>query len=42
MVASGDKHLRFFRIDGDKNEKQLTVKFADMSITCAAFLGLVS
>ena len=42
MVASGDKHLRFFRIDGDKNEKQLSVKFNDMSITCAAFLGCSS
>lgn len=42
MVASGDKHLRFFRIDGEKNEKQLSVKFSDMSITCAAFLGCSS
>ena len=29
--------MRFFRIDGDKNEKQLSVKLQDMSIQSAAF-----
>lgn len=39
MVGSMDKYLKFFNIDGDKNTRQLTVKFNDMSILAAAFLG---
>ncbi len=39
MVGSEDRHLRFFRIDGDKNEKVSSIRFAEMKISCAAFLG---
>ena len=39
LTGGYDRHLRFFRIDGEKNEKILTVKFADMSISKAAYLG---
>jgi len=39
MVGSEDRHLRFFRIDGDKNEKVSAIKFAEMKISCASFLG---
>lgn len=39
MVGGMDKHLRFFRIDGEKNEKQLSVKFNDMAIQSASFIG---
>jgi hypothetical protein len=37
LVAGEDKYMRFFRIDGDKNEKQLAVRLADMSIQNAVF-----
>lgn len=37
MVAGEDKHLRFFKIDGEKNEKQLSVRLNDMSVQQAAF-----
>ena len=40
MVGSEDRHLRFFRIDGDKNEKVSSIRFAEMKISRAAFLGL--
>lgn len=39
MVGSSDKCLKFFKIDGDKNERLLSVKFNDMPISCASFLG---
>jgi U3 small nucleolar RNA-associated protein 18 len=39
MVGGMDKHLRFFRIDGDKNEKQISVKFNDYPIMSSYFLG---
>ena len=26
LVAGDDKHMRFFKIDGEKNEKQLSVR----------------
>lgn len=40
MLAAGlDRQLRFFRVDGERNEKQLSVAFPDMPIRCAAFLG---
>jgi U3 small nucleolar RNA-associated protein 18 len=38
MTAGHDKVMRFFKIDGDKNEKQLSVKF-DMAISSASYLG---
>ena len=41
MVGGMDKHLRFFRIDGDKNEKQISVKFNDYPIMSSYFLGTV-
>jgi U3 small nucleolar RNA-associated protein 18 len=37
LVAGEDKHMRFFRIDGDKNEKQLAVRVNDMIIQNATF-----
>lgn len=37
LVAGEDKHMRFFKIDGEKNEKQLSVRLNDMSIQQAAF-----
>ncbi len=40
MLAAGmDKQVRFFRIDGERNEKQLSVRFNDMAVTNARFLG---
>lgn len=39
MVGGEDKFLRFFRIDGETNEKRLSVRFNDMSIKTAEFLG---
>jgi len=39
MVGGMDKHLRFFRIDGDKNEKQISCKFNDYPIMTSMFLG---
>jgi U3 small nucleolar RNA-associated protein 18 len=39
LVAGEDKHMRFFRIDGDKNEKQLAVRVNDMIIQNATFRG---
>lgn len=37
LVAGEDKYMRFFRIDGDKNEKQLAVRVQDMIIQNATF-----
>mmetsp|Transcript_27975 Transcript_27975/g.47883 ORF Transcript_27975/g.47883 Transcript_27975/m.47883 type:complete len:541 (-) Transcript_27975:91-1713(-) len=37
LVAGEDKHMRFFKIDGEKNEKQLSVRLNDMSIQNAVF-----
>jgi U3 small nucleolar RNA-associated protein 18 len=37
LVAGEDKYMRFFRIDGDKNEKQLAVRVNDMIIQNATF-----
>ena len=40
LLAAGlDKFLRFFHIDGDRNEKQLSVRVADMPVHDARFLG---
>jgi len=39
MVGGADKTLRFFKVDGDKNAKQLSVRFNDMGISAASFLG---
>jgi len=39
LTGGQDKHLRFFAVDGETNEKQLSVKIADMSITSASFRG---
>lgn len=39
LTGGHDRHLRFFRIDGKTNDRILTVKFNDMSISNAAFLG---
>lgn len=38
LAAGHDKVLRFFRVDGDKNEKQLSVRFSDMAILSAQFV----
>ena len=37
LAAGEDKYMRLFKIDGDKNEKILGVKFSDMSISNACF-----
>lgn len=42
LVGGKDKSLRFFSIDGEKNEKQLSVRFNDMAISNAKFVGLSS
>ena len=39
MSVSLDKYLKFYRIDGKKNEKQLSVLFPDMQILDAHFIG---
>ena len=39
MVGSTDKRLRFFKIDGDKNEKQYGILFNDMILSSANFVG---
>ena len=39
MVGSTDKYIRFFKVDGERNEKQHGVNFADLSITTAGFVG---
>lgn len=39
MTGGLDRHLRFFRLDGQHNEHILTVKFADMAISSAAYVG---
>jgi U3 small nucleolar RNA-associated protein 18 len=39
MTAGMDKMLRFFRIDGETNEKVHGLFFDDMPIMCASFLG---
>lgn len=39
MVGSTDKYLKFFKIDGEKNSKQQGVRFGDMSISDASFVG---
>jgi U3 small nucleolar RNA-associated protein 18 len=42
LTGSGDSNLRVFRVDGDKNEKQLSVSFDGMAIGRARFLGTSS
>ena len=37
LAAGEDKFMRLFKIDGDKNEKVLGVKFSEMSISNACF-----
>lgn len=39
MTAGMDKMLRFFRIDGEINEKVHGLHFEEMPIMCASFLG---
>ena len=39
MVGSTDKYLRFFKIDGEKNEKQHGILFNDMIISSADFVA---
>lgn len=39
MTAGMDKMLRFFRIDGETNEKVHGLHFEEMPIMCASFLG---
>jgi U3 small nucleolar RNA-associated protein 18 len=39
MTAGMDKMLRFFRIDGETNEKVHGLHFDEMPIMCASFLG---
>lgn len=39
MVASQDRYIKFFRIDGDTNERVSSLHIADMNISCAAFQG---
>eukprot|EP01036_Dinobryon_divergens_P023637 gene23637-32007_t len=41
LTGGGDKHLRFFKIDGEKNEKMLTVKL-DLAVRAASFVGRTS
>jgi len=38
LAAGQDKHVRFFKVDGEKNEKLLTVHVPDMAIRSASFL----
>jgi U3 small nucleolar RNA-associated protein 18 len=40
LTASSDKVLRFFRVDGEKNEKQLSVEFKGMPILSSFFIPL--
>ncbi len=42
MAGGYDRCLRFFNIDGEKNEKVLSVRFNDLPISEAAFLGTSS
>ena len=39
MTAGADRFLRFFQVDGDRNEHLLAVRFNDTPITCASFVG---
>ncbi|KAL3805339.1 hypothetical protein HJC23_009046 [Cyclotella cryptica] len=39
MTAGMDRMLRFFRIDGENNEKIHGIHFSQMPIMCASFLG---
>jgi len=39
LAAGQDRHVRFFRIDGEKNPKQLSFRVQDMKIEDAKFLG---
>lgn len=38
MVASEDKNIRFFQIDGDKNEKIMSESYTFMNLTFRYFL----
>eukprot|EP01038_Epipyxis_sp_PR26KG_P006613 gene6613-9080_t len=39
LMASGlDKHVRFFKVDGEHNQKQLSVQF-DMAVIKSSFIG---
>ena len=42
LVAGEDKYMRFFKVDGEKNEKQLSVRLNDMSIQNAVFRNTYS
>ena len=39
MVGSTDKYLRFFKVDGENNEKQHGILFNDMIVSSANFVG---
>jgi U3 small nucleolar RNA-associated protein 18 len=40
LVASEDKHVKVFKIDEEKNEKQVSVRFQDMMARSAKFVGV--
>jgi len=42
LAGGADRFLRFFNVDGEKNEKVLSVRFNDMPISEACFLGNTS
>jgi U3 small nucleolar RNA-associated protein 18 len=39
LAAGTDRFLRFFQVDGDRNEHLLAVRFNDLPISAASFLG---
>jgi len=40
MLAAGlDKHVRIFKVDGERNEKAIGLFAKDMPVSCAAFVG---
>ena len=39
LAAGADRFLRFFQIDGDRNEHLLAVRFNDLPISAASFIG---
>lgn len=42
LAGGADRCLRFFNVDGERNEKVLSVRFNDMPISEACFLGNTS
>ncbi|KAJ1399133.1 hypothetical protein B484DRAFT_250362 [Ochromonadaceae sp. CCMP2298] len=39
MVAGADRHVRLFHVDGDRNERQASVKIQDMPVVSGFFRG---